>query len=751
MIGIAFCWDTDYGYYLALNEWNKTQKKLDSFFDRETEHNLVEALCLALTGASNKIDRKLIMHNGVFDIACIYHSYGIDLTPWLYHDTILSKHTIDEEHPFGLKDLGVRYFGENATDEQQDLAESVKANGGRWTKSEKDMYMGDLDLIAKYAIKDVILTAKVFDIQDNDLLAQDLDRFFYKQEVMPLYKRATIPMKLHGVFVDVDYFKSLEKEVEDGILRLTDEVFQELGEDIETKVHEILDDSIPSSRTGAFAEGVLKHYDLPVPLNKKTGKPTLAKGALRSLDADYPGHPALQWLLFDPPMVEMEVEKEVPVLVDGEETGETEIKLVKKLVPDPKVKGPSLPSKVVYEIKKEIYVARHPDNPHVFNLSSTHHLAWLLFDYYGETPKKTSKKTGKPQVDKDSLGDYEHLPFIKKLLALKKEEKLLSTYVKPILEKQHDGWLYPSMQQWGTTSGRYSCGGGLNLQTLPRDDKRIKKGFIAPPGYKIVNADFSALEPRIFAWVSGDNGLKEVYWDGLDLYSKIAIDVFGLQGVSARESDANYLKKVNPDARQQAKVFTLAVPYGANAGRISGLMKKDYKEADDIINAYLDAYPGLKDYMANQEDDAKFNGMTSTNFGRVRHLPRAKELFDKYSTRLYNKKKMIERLGDQEGSEIYYEFRNLLNNAKNFPIQATAAHVTNASLIMLADLFEQEKIEGWIALQVHDEITCIIKDKDAEKAAKLLKRSMEENPIAKEIDVPMIGEPLIATNMADAK
>lgn len=730
-----------------MDEWKKDTKQLVSFQNLETEADMVEKLLTALTDKN----RKLIMHNGVFDIACIYHSYGIDLTPWLYHDTILSKHTIDEEHPFGLKDLGIRYFGEDAIGEQMDLAESVKANGGRWTKTEKDMYMGDLDLIAKYAIKDVILTAKVFDIQDNELLNQDLDRFFYKQEVMPLYKKATIPMKLHGVFVDVEYFKSLEKEVEDGILQLTDEVFQELGDDIETKVHEILDDSIPSSRTGAFAEGVLKHYDLPVPINKKTGKPTLAKGALRSLEADYPGHPALQWLLFDPPMVEMEIEKEMPVIIDGEETGETETRLVKKLVPDPKVKGPSLPDKVIYEIKKEIYVARYPQHPHVFNLSSTHHLAWLLFDYYGEKPKKTSKKTGKPQVDKDSLGDYEHLTFIKKLLALKKEEKLLSTYVKPILEKQHDGWLYPSMLQFGTTSGRYSCAGGLNLQTLPRDDKRIKKGFIAPPGYKIVNADFSALEPRIFAWVSGDNGLKEVYWDGLDLYSKIAIDVFGLQGVSARESDANYLKKVNPDARQQAKVFTLAVPYGANAGRISGLMKKDYKEADDIINAYLDAYPGLKDYMANQEDDAKFNGMTSTNFGRVRHLPRAKELFDKYSTRLYNKKKMQERLGEHEGSEVYYEFRNLLNNAKNFPIQATAAHVTNASLIMLADLFEKERIDGWIALQVHDEITCIVKDTDAERAAKLLKMSMEENPIAKEIDVPMIGEPLVALNLADAK
>lgn len=787
VIGIAWCYDFDEGFYLPLAEWNKETKTLDDLFSKKLEDALVAKLC------SNLSTSELLMHNGVFDIACMFHSYRIDLTPHIYHDTMLAKHTIDEEHPFGLKDLGEIYIGEDAKDEQLDLAESVKANGGRWTKTEKDIYMGDLDLIAKYAIKDVILTAKLFDLFDEELSRQDLSEFYYKQEVMPLYKRATIPMKLGGIFSDVDYFKKLEKEVENDILSLTDEVLQELGEIIEPKVHEILDDAIPSSRTGQFAEGVLRHYNLPVPINRKTGKPTLAKGALRSLISEYPDHPALQWLIYDPPMISTEVVKEFPILDEsGVETGEYEERTVTKLIPDPNIAGPSLPSEVVYEVKRDIYVSKHPDNPSIFNLSSNHHLSWLLFTAYGETPKSHSKKTGKPQVNKDSLGDYEHLPFIKKFLELKRLEKLVSTYIKPILDKQNDGWIYPSMQQWGTTSGRYSCGGGLNLQTLPRferpkrclnkkceskkakirnvaltkihidcsecgshfevyDAAAIKRGFIAPPGYKIVNADFSALEPRIFAWVSGDNGLKEVYWDGLDLYSKIAIDVFGLKGVSARETDENYLKKVNPDARQQAKVFTLAVPYGANAGRISGLMKKEFKEAQDIIDAYLDAYPGLKDYMSRQEEDAKYNGCTSTNFGRVRHLPHAKELFDKYSTRLYNKKSMQQRCGEKEGSEIYYEFRNLLNNAKNFPIQATAAHVTNASLIMLADLFDENEIDGWISLQVHDEITCIVRDDQADLASKLLQKSMEENWVAKEIDVPMIGVPQIAVNLAEAK
>jgi len=418
-----------------------------------------------------------------------------------------------------------------------------------------------------------------------------------------------------------------------------------------------------------------------------------------------------------------------------------------------------LPDDVIYAVKKELYVERYPAYPRVFNLSSTHHLSWLLFDVYGQKATKHSKKTGQPTVDKDALDQFD-LPFIPLLAKLKKEEKLLSTYIGPILEKQHNGWLYPSMQQFGTTSGRYSCGGGLNFQTLPRDDKRVKKGFIAPPGYKVVAADFSSLEPRIFSWVSDDPGLKAVYWDNLDLYSQIAIDVFGLEGVSAHEEDDNFLKKVQPSMRQLSKVFTLAVPYGAGAGRIANILNKDYNEADNIIKAYLNAYPGLKTYMTTQEKNAFKTGMVYTRFGRIRHLPHAKELYDKYGQCLFNKKRLTVALmkegfdheeAKDESNELFYKFRNYLNNAKNFPIQSTAAHVTNAALIYLAELLEDNNIDGWICLQVHDEIILLVKEEQAEFAGELVKEAMENNWVAQEIDIPMIAVPEIGNNFAEAK
>lgn len=701
------------------------------------------------------------MHNGVFDIACIYHSYGINLIEALYCDTILLKHTVDEEQPFGLKDLAVKYQreidlpeDELANQEQLLLKEAVLAAGGKWTQKQKDMYLAPAEIIGTYCCADVDLTLRIFDYLEGLLEEEELDEFFYEKEVMPLYKNATIPMKLHGLYIDVEYFESLQKEIECDIIKLENEVFDLIRKDIEPKVKEILDSKINATKSGKFAERVLQHYTLPVITNERTGKPTFAKKALQSLEATHPGHIAIDWLL-----------------------GKKE-----------------LPEDVVYGIKKELFVEKHPEHPNVFNLSSNKHMSWLLFECYNVKPQSYSRKTGDPQVNKNSLGKYKgELDFIDKLLELKKQEKILSTYINPILDKHIDGWIYPSMLQFGTTSGRYSCAGGLNLQTLPRDDKRIKTGFIAPPGYKVVNADFSSLEPRIFAWVSNDPGLKEVYLKDLDLYSKIAIDVFGLEGYSAKEEDSNFLKKAAPEWRNKAKVFTLAVVYGANAFRIAEIMKCSVEEAQDIINKYLDSYPNLKDYMANQDLEARSTGRVTTRFGRVRHLQEAQDLYEEFYDDIENKltmalhfagdegetlyrrmqdirypdgrrkrlskadkaqvsklRKKILELGS-EGVEIYYKFRNYMNNAKNFPIQSTAAHVTNASLIKLAKSFKSNKIDGWITLQVHDEVCTYIREDQVDLGTKLLRDAMENNWVTEEIDIPMIADPMIADNFAEAK
>jgi len=742
-IGIAISGHFDTGYYAAFYDWSPVTKSLIRLIPEDVERAFVKKLCDVLQ------DKKLIMHNAVFDVTTIRHQYGINLTESVHCDTMLLKHTIDEERPFGLKDLAILYKEEigipsedMANQEQLDLSESVKRNGGKWTDKDKEIWKGQVDLVGYYACADVDLTLRMFDFFEDQLYKQRLDEFFYDKEVMPLFREATTQMKYNGVFVDVAYFEKLKSEILEESAKLEAAIFEEIEDDIQEFVRKHVDKEIDITKTGRFAAELLAHYGLTPPINVKTGKVTVARSSLQALSLEYPNHQALKWLLYEPIMA-------CPYEVDPATNAVVKTKAVRVYSIDPD--EPELDEEAVFEIKKKIYIEANPEHPRIFNLASGAHLAWLIFDQYGCEPAELSRKTKKPKLDADNLEKYEHLTFIKKLLEMKKLDKMISTYISPILEMQDEGWIYPSMLQFGTTSGRYSCGGGLNLQTLPRDDKRIKKGFIAPPGYKIVNADFSALEPRIFSWVSEDEGLKEIWRKGLDLYSQIAIDVFGLKGVSANEKDANYLKKVQPEYRQKTKVFTLAVPYGANAWRVAALMGVEVDEASEIIDSYLDSYPMLKEYMANCERAAQRTGMVRTKFGRIRHLQGAKELHRKYGTRITDKRAMKARCGDDLGNELYYKYRNYLNNSKNFPIQSTAASVCNAAMIKLSKLFKKHKIDGWLALQVHDEITCIVREDQAEFAAELLQDSMQNNVVTAAIDIPILAEPVIADNLADSK
>ena len=155
--------------------------------------------------------------------------------------------------------------------------------------------------------------------------------------------------------------------------------------------------------------------------------------------------------------------------------------------------------------------------------------------------------------------------------------------------------------------------------------------------------------------------------------------------------------------------------------------------------------------MADCERAAKKTGMVRAKFGRVRHLRSAKILFEDYGCRISDKRAMRMKCGDAEGSELSYRFRNSMNNAKNFPIQSTAASVCNAAMIKLSKLFKKNKIDGWIALTIHDEITCIVREDQAEFAAELLQDSMQNNWVTNKIDIPILAEPIVADNFAEAK
>lgn len=736
LYGIGICFNEQTAFYIT---WRNHEG--EEIWDWKSRQFIAAYLGLLAK------DTKVIGHNIIYDTLVLENNLGIDISPYIYSDTILQKHTLEEEPPFALKEIAVYELGDWADKAQERLKESVLANGGTWKKDAKDMYLAETSILGEYCMWDVLITYKLFKIYEERLAKENLLDLFYADEIMPLYREVTIDMKRKGFPVDVPYYENLKEELIAELAGMQKRIMDEIKPLTAKFVSKLLNKEHPVKATGNFPKLLGAYLGIPLPVQKKTGKVTLARKAVEAQKAAGCAKPMHEdfynWLL-------------------GENVFPT-----------------SIPYGSVEHIQEKMYLGKKDrverGRKYVFNLGSGDHMAALLFKELGIKPRKFTdggkKGIPKPATDAEVLDEViavyqEEHPFLSILLDYRKLGKLLSTYVLGILDRQIDGMIYTSMLQFGTTSGRYSSR-NPNLQNQPRikdEDSglsplvlkyvnAIRYGFVAPPGFKVVNADFSQLEPMCFAHMSGDPKLQDVFNKKHDLYSQIAIDVFTrvspewrkmLKDVSADKKADNYLKKVYPEFRQKAKIFCLAVVYGAEESRIKQSMGCSWKEAKKIIKAYLSAYPNLKKYMRSCNDSAKNTGMVRTEFGRVRHLAAAATMKTLYGDKLID----YEWAQEKGLTEQRRKFKNLLNNAKNFPIQGLAAHIVNRAMINCSREFKKNNIDGWIGLQVHDEITCIIREDQAKLAGEILQDSMENTTL---ISVPLIAEPLIADNWGEAK
>jgi DNA polymerase I-like protein with 3'-5' exonuclease and polymerase domains len=408
---------------------------------------------------------------------------------------------------------------------------------------------------------------------------------------------------------------------------------------------------------------------------------------------------------------------------------------------------------------------KHKKLKRVFNIDSANDKAFLLYDVL-ELPVTVMTDSGKRSTNRaviDSLiekfeGNSVLLTLIKER---GKELKLLNTYVEPILETHEGGIIYPSFMQTGTTSGRFSCGGrSINMQTLPRDDHRIKAGFVPQEGYAFIAADYASLEPRIFAEVSGAPGIKRIFSEGLDFYSTIAIDVLGLKDVSANPLDANYLGKVDKAKRQEFKAIVLAVPYGAEGGRISQLLKVSYDEGKELVAKYLKTYPELKAWMDRMVWDMKTKGYVTSRAGRKKRGQLIYDLYNKYRLKDFSKRSLQdfwcrnEWLHEEfkEDKHFSLEVRNLLNVSRNHVIQSLAGSVMNTAMIDVYRRLKDAGMETKLVANTHDEACMIAPLHEVDQAAKILQECMEHNRITDKISVVMLAEPVITTvNLSKAK
>lgn len=323
--------------------------------------------------------------------------------------------------------------------------------------------------------------------------------------------------------------------------------------------------------------------------------------------------------------------------------------------------------------------------------------------------------------------------WIKRLLEYQRKTKILTTYVEGIQERIKYGIIQPSFLQHGTTSGRYSSR-NPNFQNLPRDDRRIKECIVSRPGKSFVGADYSQLEPRVFAYFSKDKRLLEAFRGTDDFYSVIGMEVY-------EKHDCIPRKDGSPDAfgvkykklRDLSKVIALASTYGATAHQLSSTTGKNIEDTQADIDSYFEKFPGVKDMMLEAHKLAKENGQVENIFGRPRRMPGAKNI-----TKLY---------GNSEHSELPYEIRNVLNLAVNHRIQSTGASIVNRAAIRFHDNCLKAGLMCKLVLQVHDSLVIECDEKDAEDISILLQDAMENTTIFNEIALEAV--PKIGKNLAE--
>jgi DNA polymerase I-like protein with 3'-5' exonuclease and polymerase domains len=727
IIGFSITATVNTGYYFPILEWDDTLQSLrtpDFCYAPYNEPHLI-----ILNALKNK---KLIMHNASFDTRITYHNFNVDLLASLHADTMLMRHTLMEEGPFALKELAIIEAKainldnqDAANQEQLELETNVKMKGGKWLKSNKEMYKADLNILAKYAAADTDITLRLFNKYDKELKDENLYEFFYNIEVMPLYVYCTIPMEFEGIHLDMDKLKILLNEIENDIKIAENNVVIALlaTEEGQQFVKQRLNEEFAPSNKGAFAQEVCKLFDLPLP-KLSSGKFQITKKNIDLALSNITEPSKERACLFLNDVVNFLMEYEIE------------------------------------EIQKRLLIAKE-GTEHPINISSKQQMGKIVFDFMGIKPLSTTDK-GSPQFNEDMI---EHLAsqgfdWARELRVYNKLIKIHGSSYKRFLDEQEDGVFYPYFKQHGTTSGRYSS----NIQQLPRpleegsDDERVVKYtnqiralFIPKKGYVFIDDDYSSLEPCVFAHDAGDQALLDIFIKSEDFYSKIAMMALGLTDCSADKKASNFLKNLYPQHRQDAKAYSLGIRYGAEAGKVAQLLNVPMEQAQELIDKYFDAFPGLKKKMDQYRLQAKKTGKVISEFGRVRHLPKAKELYTKFGDDIldYSKFNNLSRkhyISFNSLKDIRREYKNILNNALNFPIQSAATSIINQAGIAIMKEFIDKGIDGWISAFIHDQLIVSVKEEQKEIAAKIVQQCMENTNT---IQVPLVAVPQFAYNFKD--
>lgn len=617
----------------------------------------------------------------------VLRNYGIELKGKMW-DTMIAHYLIQPELRHGID-----YMAETILKYQKIHTEELIGKKGK-----NQLTMRDLSpqRVYEYACEDADIALRLKNNLELELRNKECEQLFYNIE-MPLMQ-VLAEMEINGVCIDATSLKETSKIFSNRLKEAEKDIYEIAGEEFNI--------SSPK-QVGDILFGKLKIIDNP----KKTKSWQYVTNE-KELEEIKESHSIVGKIL--------EYRKLNSIL-----TERTKKKTAINQMPDlfgfigeqddnnNSSKQSHLEvSKQMNQLEKEIYELAGEK----FKIMSPKQVGTILFDKMKiiDNPKKTEtwQYVTNEEILQQLKGKHE---IVEKILNYRETEKLMGTYVDalPTLVNKKTGHIHTSFNQTVTATGRLSSS-DPNLQNIPvrgEDGKEIRKVFVPEPGCLFFSADYSQIELRVMAHLSGDENMINVFKEGKDLHAATAATIY-----------KKSIDEVTRDERTKSKRANFGIIYGITVFGLAERLDISREESKQLIDGFFQTFPKVKDYMDNAIEEARQKGFVETLFGRRRYL---KDIYSHNAT--------VRGFAER--------------NAINAPIQGTAADIIKVAMIQIYRRFKAENLKSKMILQVHDELNFSVYPDEKEKVERIVIEEMQKAIIMK---VPLIADCGFGNNWLEA-
>ena len=617
----------------------------------------------------------------------VLRNYGIELKGKMW-DTMIAHYLIQPELHHNMD-----YMAETILKYQKIHTEELIGKKGK-----NQLTMRDLSpqKVNEYACENADIALRLKNNLETELRNKECEELFYNIE-MPLMQ-VLAEMEINGVCIDATSLKETSKIFSNRLKEAKKDIYKIAGEEFNI--------SSPK-QVGEILFGKLKIIDNP----KKTKSWQYVTNE-KELEEIKESHPIVGKIL--------EYRKLNSILSER-----TKKKTAIKQMPDlfgfiqeqDDEKNSSKQShlevsKQMNQLEKEIYELAGEK----FKIMSPKQVGTILFDKMKviDNPQKTEtwQYVTNEEILQQLKGKHE---IVEKILNYRETEKLMGTYVDalPSLVNKKTGHIHTSFNQTVTATGRLSSS-DPNLQNIPvrgEDGKEIRKVFVPEPGCLFFSADYSQIELRVMAHLSGDENMINVFKEGKDLHAATAATIY-----------KKNIDEVTRDERTKSKRANFGIIYGITVFGLAERLDISREESKQLIDGFFQTFPKVKDYMDNAIEEARQKGFVETLFGRRRYL---KDINSHNAT--------VRGFAER--------------NAINAPIQGTAADIIKVAMIQIYRRFKAENLKSKMILQVHDELNFSVYPDEKEKVERIV---IEEMQKAIEMKVPLIADCGFGNNWLEA-